>query len=92
MASPSSEANGVAPSSEDNGAALSHSETPPPHRETTGETPRPRYVFGETPPPRYVFGFSTGHVGTTSLSSRRSSTGGAPHAPNGRLVAPVRHA
>ena len=61
MASPSSEANGVAPRSEDNGAALSHSETPPPHSETTGETP----------PPRYVFGFSTGHVGTTSLSSRR---------------------
>ena len=60
MASPSSEANGVAPRSEDNGAASSHSETPPPH----SETPPP-------PPPRYVFGFSTGHVGTTSLSSRR---------------------
>ena len=57
MASPSSEANGVAPPSEDNSAASSHSETPPP-----------------PPPPRYVFGFSTGHVGTTSLSSRRYVT------------------
>ena len=55
MASPSSEATGAAPPSEDKGAA------------SRGETPPPRYV---TPPPRYVFGFSTGHVGTTSLSSR----------------------
>ena len=47
----------ASPSSEATGAA--------PPSEDKGAASR-----GETPPPRYVFGFSTGHVGTTSLSSR----------------------